>query len=165
MRKSRAEVMNMKYVILAIAAGGLYAQTLTILPSTAAQGRAGAFMIRLNSPDDQSPVALQWELLIPPGIVAGKGDILAGSAAESAEKRITCAEKKGEANAKPSVFACILAGGQKRIPNGTIAVIQYRVPTSIPAGVYRPEINGALGISAQLQKMVLPKAEGAITVE
>ena len=59
-------------------------------------------------------------------------DIIAGSAAESGQKALTC-RAVGDAKeaGKSAVYACILAGGQKPIPNGPIAIVRYRVPREI----------------------------------
>jgi hypothetical protein len=161
------QALTMRRGILAVfvwAATGLYAQTFSISESTVARGRMGSFLIRLNSPQDKAIVSLQWELILPPGFLANPADIVAGSAAESAEKSITCVQKKAAVTEKRSIFACILAGGQKRIPDGAIALVQYHAAPAVPAADYPVQIDAGLAISVDLQKIPFAKAEGTIKV-
>jgi hypothetical protein len=98
------------------------------------RGASGSLLLTLESPQGKALSALQWEFTFPQNVVVDLADINAGSAAESAQKALTCmgAEQLKDTG-KGSVYVCILAGGQKPIPNGPIAVVRYRVPLEVPA--------------------------------
>src|SRR5260370_15535866 len=104
---------------LALAPIGLWAQSLSIPPSLVARGSSGSLLLILDSPPGKAPVALQWEFTFPPNVSVDLADIAAGSAAESGEKSLTC-RAVGDAKeaGKSAVYGCVLAGGQKPIPNG-----------------------------------------------
>ena len=96
------------------------------------RGGSGSLLLTIESPEGKAPLALQWEFTFPPNVAVDLADIAAGSAAESAQKTLTCrAVARTKDGAQGSVYGCILAGGQKPLPSGPIAVVRYRVPTEI----------------------------------
>ncbi len=154
---------KISYVMFIVTAIGLEAQTLFISPSSVSRGGTGSLIIRLSSPDTRRPVALQWELSFTPDVMVSTADLVAGSAAETAEKSMTCAEKQPRQQGKPRIFACIIAGGQMRLPDGTIAIAQYRVPTTASAGPRAVVVDHAIAIAADLRRIDLPRTESTIT--
>lgn len=85
----------------------------------------GAFSVILGSPKSSAPTVLQWELYLPPVIEITTADITIGEAAKSSGKSLTCTKKA--AIRRLTRYACILAGGQEPISNGTMATFQYHV--------------------------------------
>ena len=77
-------------VVYVLASAGLWAQSLSMPPSTVTRGASGSLLLTLESPEGKAPLALQWEFTFPPNVVVDVADIVAGSAAESAQKAITC---------------------------------------------------------------------------
>src|SRR5450759_5843021 len=77
-------------VVFVLASAGLWAQSLSIPPSTVTRGASGSLLLRLESPQGKAPLALQWEFTFPPNVVVDLAAIVAGSAAESAKKAHTC---------------------------------------------------------------------------
>src|SRR5262249_31115519 len=117
----------MRFLILAVALGAVRAQSLQILPSPPSANGIASFRIMLVSPTGKEPVGLQWKLWLPEGVTIAPADIVAGSAAESAQKLLTCSPVRNQKETeKGSVIACILAGGQKVIANGPIAVAKCK---------------------------------------
>ena len=116
----------MRYAALVVVCTGVWAQSLQVSPSTTTRGALNSFLIKINSPPGKEPVALQWTLRVADGITITTRDVRAGSAAESADKSITCAATKQDAE-KESAFMCIVADGLKPIPNGPVAVVTYTV--------------------------------------
>src|SRR6476661_2795455 len=99
---------------LALASTGLWAQALSIPPSLVTRGSSGSLLLILDSPAGKAPVALQWQFTFPPSVSVDPAEIVAGSAAESGQKSLTCrALGNAKDAAKSAVYACILAGGQK----------------------------------------------------
>src|ERR1035437_799087 len=121
------QINTARGVVLVLASTGLWAQSLSIAPSTVTRGASGSLLLTLESPQGKAPAALQWEFTFPPNVVVDLADIAAGSSAESAQKALTCrsVEKTKDAG-QGSVYGCILAGGQKPIPNGPVAAVRYR---------------------------------------
>ena len=102
---------------------------------------------RWSRPRERRRLALQWEFTFPPNVSVDMADIAAGSAAESGQKSLTCRAvvDRGKKQGKASCTACILAGGQKPIPNGPIALVRYRVPKEIRQIAERSEWERSSG--------------------
>jgi len=132
--------------------------SLEISASTARRGASGSFLITLKPPVGGGVVALQWQLSVGAGVTIDTGDIMAGSAAESAQKSLTCA-------ARERAYVCILAGGQKSLPAGTIAVVRYKVGAQAHVGAVTVRIERAVGTSADAKRVEIGSAEAAITIQ
>ena len=149
-----------------LASAGLWAQSLSIPPSTVTRGASGSLLLTLESPPGKAPAALQWEFTFPPNVVVDLADIAAGSSAESAQKALTCrsVEKTKDAG-QGSVYGCILAGGQKPIPNGPVAAVRYRVPLEIRQIAEKVRVGKAIGATADLKRVEFEGAQAVITVK
>src|ERR1035437_6820850 len=92
------QINTARGVVLVLASTGLCAQSLSIPPSTVTRGASGSLLLTLESPQGKAPLALQWEFTFPSNVVVDLADIVAGSAAESAQKALTCraAERRSE---------------------------------------------------------------------
>src|SRR6266567_7520212 len=153
----------MKCALLMILSVGGWAQSLQILPSPPFRA-AGSFQIMLVSPKTKEPVALQWRLSVSNGITLNISDIAVGSAAESAQKTITCASVRDEQQQNnESTYACILAGGQRPIPNGSLATVRVTVRPGLRAG--KVLLRGAIGVLPDMTQVDFPDAEGEITAK
>ena len=151
---------------LAVASTGLWAQSLTIPPSLVTRGSYGSLLLTLSAPPGKAPVALQWEFTFPPNVTVELADIGAGSAAESAKKNLTCIALKGTKEAgKSSAFACILAGGQKPLPDGPIAIVRYSVPKEIREIPEKVQVGKVMGATADLKSVQIESAQAAIVVK
>src|SRR5262249_13534590 len=147
----------MKFLLVMLTAAlGCGAQSIGIRPG-GGSGRSASFLLGLNSPQGKEPLALQWDLTIPAGITVNREDILAGSAAESAQKTLACAALPQQ----HAVFRCLVAGGQKPLPNGTIAVVKFQRQSTheAPAPV---RISNAKGVGADLKEIKIPDAEASV---
>jgi hypothetical protein len=152
----------LKYVLF-LAAPFLCAQSLHIPPSAASQQLSGSFLVILTSPAGRSPLALQWKMLVPGDVLINLKDVAPGSAAESAQKSITCAAGKNLQGKEPS-YSCIVAGGQKTISNGPVAVVRYKLNEKTRARTFDIKIEDALGVSANLKKTDIAAVTGVITI-
>ena len=160
------QINTARGVVLVLASTGLWAQSLSIPPSTVTRGASGSLLLTLESPPGKAPAALQWEFTFPPNVVVDLADIAAGSSAESAQKALTCRsiEKTKDAG-QGSVYGCILAGGQKPIPNGPVAVVRYRVPLEIRQIAEKVRVGKAIGATADLKRVEFEGAQAVITVK
>ena len=131
---------------------------LEISASTARRGASGSFLITFKPAAAGGIVALQWQLTVGAGVTIDVGDIMVGSAAESAQKSLTCA-------ARERGYACILAGVQKSLPAGTIAVVRYKVGAQAHVGAATVRIEHAVGTSADAKTVEIGSAEAAITIQ
>ena len=111
--------------------------------------------IALDAPASQAPVALQWEIDFPAGqlTVAGKGP-MAGKAANDSGKSLTCIDRWKKA---PQIYSytCILAGGQKPIANGPVAVIEFKEVAKVSRRKADVRVENIRSVTADLKKMVL----------
>jgi hypothetical protein len=160
------QINTARGVVLVLASTGLWAQSLSIPPSTVTRGASGSLLLTLESPPGKAPAALQWEFTFPPNVVVDLADIAAGSSAESAQKALTCrsVEKTKDAG-QGSVYGCILAGGQKPIPNGPVAAVRYRVPLEIRQIAEKVRVGKAIGATADLKRVEFEGAQAVITVK
>jgi hypothetical protein len=152
--------------LLVLASAGLCAQSLSMPPSTVTRGASGSLLLTLESPQGKAPVALQWEFTFPKNVVVDLADIAAGSSAGSAQKDLTCrAVESAKDGGQGSVYRCILAGGQKPIPNGPVATIRYRVPLEVRGIAERVRVGKAIGATADLKTVEIEVAQAAVTVK
>jgi hypothetical protein len=142
----------------------LFAQAQTASPlldisaSAARRGASGSFLITLKPAPGTGIVALQWEMSLGPEVTVARGDISAGSAAESSQKFLTCAPRQRN-------YVCILAGGQKVVSAGAIAVVRYQVSAKAHPGVATVRVENAVGTAADSKEIRIAKADAHITVE
>lgn len=152
--------------IFILASASAWAQTLLIPPSMVPRGGSGSLLLTLESPAGKAPLALQWEFTFPPNVAVDLADIVAGSAAESAQKALTCrAVARTKDGGQGSVYGCILAGGQKPLANGPIAIVRYRVPPEIRQIAEKVRVGKAIGVTADLKSVELASTQAAITVK
>ncbi len=151
--------------IFVLASAGAWAQTLLIPPSMVARGGSGSLLLTIESPEGKAPLALQWEFTFPTAVAVDLADIVAGSAAESAQKTLTCRVVRTKDQAQGSVYGCILVGGKRAIPNGPIAVVRYRVSLETRQITERVRVGKALGVTADVKSVELESTEAAITVK
>jgi hypothetical protein len=148
---------------LFICALPLLGQSVRVSSVSAAPGEKIAVEIALDSPSGKEPVALQWEAGFAGEDLKldGSGPV-AGAAAQAAGKSLTCAPKK--TGRGPSKWVCILAGGQKPIGNGVVAVLRFEVQAHAQAGSQPVILDDVLGVTAALKKVPIPRAEGGVRV-
>jgi hypothetical protein len=153
--------------VLLVAAAGGWAQSVSISPSAVVRGGSGSLLLRLESSPAKAPLALQWEFSFPADVMVDLADIAAGSAAESAQKSLTCKaiDPKKTEGGGDLAFACILAGGQKAVPNGPVAAVRYRVPLEIHRIAGKVRVSNVVGVTRDLKTAELPGAEAAIAIK
>jgi hypothetical protein len=91
-------------------------------------------------------------------------DIVAGGAAESAGKTLTCS-----AGANPpksgGTAACILAAGERKLPNGTVCIVRYRIPATVKWKSADVLVKDIIGVGVGLQKIVMANVEGRVSTK
>ena len=148
-------------ILLLIFTAGAFAQSLSISKTTAQPGGAGSFLLTLDTPTTPAPVALQWKFIFPKEILVGIGDIVAGSAAESAQKVLTCSPLS---EPKVTGFACVLAGGKQPLRRGPLATVRYHVsPNVTQAGKIR--VEKIIAVTADMKQLEMPGAEGTVILQ
>ncbi len=146
-------------------ATGVSGQSLHVPASTADRKTPGVFSIILDSPPGKQPVALQWEISVPPAIAIGTADIGMGKAAESAHKSLTCAASaKKPATQGGMRYACILAGGKDPIGDGPIVTVHYRAQADVQGAPIRVVIENVLGVSTDLTRLEIANVGAIINI-
>lgn len=156
----------MRFLAILVLSSPLLAQTFQIVPSMAARGRTGSLLVTLVSPAGKEPLALQWRIALGTEVTASGEDLVAGEAAGAAAKALACAPARG-AGHESAIFNCILSGGKKAIPNGTIFLVKYRVkPQAIPSTLVVRVSDGIAVVEEanHLRKTPLSPVEGTITI-
>ena len=158
--------MKVGFVLLVVAATFLRAQTVSVSQSKVKRGGSGSFLIKLESSAARPVVALQWRLYLPSGTAVAPADMLAGSAAEAAGKSIACATVKDEGGAAAGrTYACIVAGGQKAIGSGPVAVVLYRVAPNVTGIGGNFRVEKIAGVSGDGKQIDMPNAQGLVKLE
>jgi hypothetical protein len=153
----------MRFGLVVLASVPLWGQSLQVSPGVAARGEAASFLIKLASPKGKELVALQWEISAPPEITIDPGSIVAGSAAESAQKSITCASGQKQDRGGQR-YACILAGGKKNIGDGPVAVVRYNIRHGTGARKVVVRIEKIVGVTGDLKKVDVSNVDGPLTI-
>ena len=159
-----AEPSTRVLALLVLASACLGAQSISIPPSTAKPGASGSLLLVMTSPAGKGPAALQWKFTFPAGITVDLKDIVAGSAAESAGKTLTCSAGANRSKSAQS-FMCILAAGQTAIPNGTICLVRYRVLPSVKWESAAVRVEDVLAVDKDLKKTAMPNLQGQVTTK
>src|SRR5579864_1462715 len=149
----------MRFGLIVLASVSLWGQSLEVSPGVAARGEAASFLIKLSSLKGNGLVALQWEISAPPEITIDPGNIVAGSAAESAQKSITCVSGQKQDHGGQR-YACILAGGKKAIEDGPVAAVRYNIRHGAGARTVVVRIEKVIGVTGDLAKVDVSSVEG-----
>jgi hypothetical protein len=141
----------------------LFAQTLRLSSTAASPGTRVVIEISLNSPQGKEPAALQWEATIPTDELSLiDKEIAPGPAAKEAGKSVTCAVK-GKTD-KTLTSVCILAGGQRQIQNGVIALLMLKVPHEAPIGPARIQVERAIAVSRDVTEVPIKPIETVVSI-
>ncbi len=132
----------------------------------APRGGTGSLLITFATPAGKEPVALQWKIAFGAGVTAAARDLAAGDAAGTAGKVLACAPTQG-GGSEGSTYNCILSGGKKAIPNGTIFLVKYEVKSQAAPHTVAVRVSDGIAVSNeanQLRKTPLAPVEGTITI-
>jgi hypothetical protein len=155
---SRAESASVQ-----VQPGLSHRRSLTLSPISATPGSVAAVQLALDSSAGQEPLALQWELSYPsPKLGLEDGDLVTGSAASSTGKSLSCAGRVESAS--EYVYRCILAGGLKPIPNGPVALINFRVRPNAKPGPATVRIRNAVAVSIDGKEAPIQPNEADVTI-
>jgi hypothetical protein len=139
----------------------LCGQSLRVPASHTDRKTPGEFSAIIDSPPGKAPIALQWDLSVPPAVAIRASDITIGKEAKSARKSLTCVSKPVGKGAR---YSCILAGGQEPIGNGPIVVVQYRAQADVQTAPIRVAMENILGVSADLKRVPIPNVDAIINI-
>jgi hypothetical protein len=141
----------------------LCGQTLQISSAKASRGKRVTLQVVLTSPAGREPLGLQWETIFPADqLVPLEGGISLGPVTRAAGKSVQCAAKPQAGGT--SGTKCILIGGQKPIPNGVIALLQFSVLSKAPEGSARVRVDPATAVFKDLKQTQLPAVEAVVKI-
>jgi len=141
----------------------LFGQMLRLSSTSASRGDQVVIELSLESQVGKEPVALQWETSIPATALSLLDEKLPnGSAAGEAGKSLNCAAPEKAAGTYTT--RCILAGSQKSIKNGTVALLRLQVLPDAQIGTARIRVGKGLAVSGDLKSIPLEAAEAEVTI-
>jgi hypothetical protein len=140
-------------------------QSVSISTLTAQDGSSGSILLKIESPAGKAPVALQWDFWFPPSIAVEASDLVAGSAAESAEKTLACKLGTEPQPGGETVCRCILYGGRKSISNGVMAMVHYRVNPTAAKKSRRVSAQSILAVDADANPISIASAEATLAAK
>jgi hypothetical protein len=143
----------------------LLAQSLQLSAATAAPGEWVAIEIALKSTPGKDILALQWEVEIPARQLdlANERAMRAVIAVQDAGKSLACAVPKETPAAR--TLRCILAGGQKPIPDGKVALLSLKILENAQPGPIRIRLQNAVAVSRDLEHVRFEPVETTVTVQ
>jgi hypothetical protein len=152
-------------VLAGLVTGELSGQSLAISRSSTDLKTPGMLVVTMSSPAGKAPVALQWDLWVPPVIATSPADVTIGPAAAASGKFLTCAAKPYDRARRHGLrCVCILAGGEAPITDGPIAVIQYRAVWDPRGAEVRVALENILGVTENIVPIPIANVEGIIDI-
>ncbi len=149
-------------LVLLASSRTLAAQSLSLSGAAATRGEEVALELSVDSPTGKEPLALQWDFSIPATLVMVSCAMPPGSEAERVGKTLKCAAAgKGEGTTESR---CILAGGDKPIPNGPVAMVRLKISKEASAGAMRIRVGQGTAVSRDLKQVPLGPVEATVTV-
>jgi hypothetical protein len=143
----------------------LFAQSLQLSAPAAAPGEWVAIEMALKSPPGKDILALQWEVEIPARQLDLENERAMRTvlAVQDAGKSLTCALPKETPEAR--TLRCILAGGQKPIPDGKVSLFSLKILEFTQPGTIRVRLQNAVAVSGDLDRVPFDPAETTVTVQ
>ena len=150
---------------LAACSGGLFAQSLQLSAPTAAPGEWVAIEMALKSPPGKDILAMQWEMEIPARQLdlANERAMRTVIIVQDAAKSVTCAVPKQTRDAR--IMRCVLAGGQKPIPEGKVTSLSLKILENAQPGPIRVRLQNAVAVSGDLERVSFDPVETTVTVQ
>jgi len=149
--------------VLMVGPAALFGQTLALSPVTAAPGEFAVIQMSLSSAAGHQPVALQWDAVVPALLELQSDRIMRLTvAAQDAGKSLTCGRAQAAVGAQ--TVRCLLSGGQKPIPEGTIAILSLRVRETAPPGPVTVRFEQATAVDRDAKASPVDPVETTVTV-
>ena len=142
---------------------GAAGQSLQLVPVTGSAGEWVTVPIALERSPGREPTALQWEIEIANQLEPESQRVArALLAVIEAGKSLTCAVAGNSAESR--LLRCVLAGGQKPIPTGTIVLLSLRITDRAQAGTARIRLDHALAVTEDLKQLPINPVETVVTI-
>ncbi len=140
-------------------------QALLLAPAAGEPGDYVTVEITWKAPPESPAVALQWELAIPPRNLEILKDHLAREllTVHQAGKSLACSVLPSQT--EDQIVRCILSGGPKAIPTGTIVLVPLRISPSARPGSLPIRLDHSFGVLSDLKQIAIGPAETMITVK
>lgn len=140
-------------------------QALLLAPTAGEPGDYVTIEIAWKTPPESSAVALQWELAIPSRNLELLKDHLAREllTVQQAGKSLACSVLGSPA--EDQIVRCILSGGPKAIPTGTIVLVPLRISSAAQPGSLRIGLDHGLAVLSDLKQSTIAPTETTITVK
>jgi hypothetical protein len=142
----------------------VFAQNLQLSAPSAAPGEWVAIEIVMRPLPGKDILALQWEMTIPVKQLDLETEraMRAVIVVQDVGKSVTCAIRKESAEGR--ILRCILAGGQRPIPDGKITALSLKILENLQPGPIRVRLQNAVVVSRDLE-LPLEPAETTVTVQ
>ena len=112
------------------------------------------------TPKPPSPASLQWSIRTSDDVTIDVQQITAASSAKEAEKSLICAPAtRKDRQIQERKWLCILAGGLRPIPDGSVALVRFTAASGSRALV---QIGDGLGASADGKAIAYTGAEASL---
>jgi hypothetical protein len=125
---------------------------------TKAPGEKVTLELFADSQKGRAPVTLRWEVVFPAQVMEMGDPPETGSAAMDSGKSLQCNLQKAYS------YVCVLAGGQKPIASGQIAIFHFKIRTTAGAGTTALRIERAVATAADSKEVFLNSTESMVVI-
>jgi hypothetical protein len=152
------------FALAIVATPALRAQTIALTPASAAPGGAAVVEMWFNAAPDSPALILQFDVTFPArqltlqsdGMAAAKGPLAAG-------KSLTCLGRWKKAP-ETYVYRCMLAGGNKPIPDGAAVTATFQIPPGAKPGPASVQIEEIQVLATNLKVTKVRSSQGVVTI-
>lgn len=140
-------------------------QALLLAPAAGEPGDYVTLEIAWKAPPESPAVALQWELAIPSRNLELLKDHLAREllTVQQAGKSLACSVLGSQT--EDQTVRCILSGGPKAIPAGTIVLVPLRISPGAQPGSLRIRLDHSFGVLSDLKQIAIAPTVTMVTVK
>jgi hypothetical protein len=137
---------------------------LQISQSAARRGESGSFLMTLHAPKGMDIAGMQWELSAEPDVTIDPADIVIGSSGEAAGKTLACSAAPKRPGKPPSLL-CLLAGGPKKLSDGPVAIVRYRVGRQAHVGTAAVHADKIVIVATDLKTVDVGRVDGLVAIQ
>jgi hypothetical protein len=133
-------------------------QSLKFSSGAGAPGETVALEISLSAAPGQAPSALKWDVTFPAQLVeVAQAPEIAKSAADSG-KSLACHQRLTYS------YICIMAGGQKPIGSGAIAIFRFKILPDAHSGSSAVRLERIEAVTKDLETVRVTASDGQIDI-
>lgn len=132
---------------------------LRVSSAAGAPGDQVSIELSIESPPGRELAALEWKVVVPAQLLELVGDgPETGRAAADSGKLVRCSTQKRY------LYSCVLAGSQKPIGSGPVAVFHFKIHTDVQPRTTALRMENVEALTVDRRPAILNSAEATVTI-